>query len=172
MCIARLLPALLCLAALSPMSAVADPIPVAELGERVRERARPSHATLEVDRTVHLGVSYLVESLTVTVGQRVVLQEEALETGWTGRVLDREPVRASLAAGDRTVVVEARLRGKGTGDFAWLSHYTLDVTGRCEVELLRGVTTSVDVALVRKAGPFADFGEGIEVECRSSVQSD
>lgn len=64
------------------------------------------------------------------------------------------------------------LRGKGTGDFARLFHYTLKVTSACEVELLRSATTRVDVALIRRSGPFADFDEGIEVKCRSSVRPD
>ena len=172
MSFARLLPVLLCLATLAPSMASADPVPVAEVVDGVLDRGRRVPATIEVDRTVRLGASYAVEALTVSVGQRVVLQEEQLATGWTGRVLDREPVKASLAPGTRTVRVDATLRGKGTGDFAWLSDYSLEVTGLCEIELLRGTTTRVDVLLVRRAGPFADFGEGIEVECRSGLQLD
>ena len=81
-------------------------------------------------------------------------------------------MRAELSPGEPTLVVDAILRGKGTGDSAWLSHYTLEVSSLCGVELFGGVTTHVDVNLVRRVGPFADFDEGIVVECESSIQLD
>ena len=168
----RTLLALLCAALMAPTLAVADPAQLAEVVSPTTSRSRAVPATIELDREVRLGVRYVVESLTVRVGERVLLSEQELEAGWSGRVADREAVRASMAPGDRAVIVEAILRGKGTGDFAWLSQYSLEVSSLCEVELFRGATTRVDVSIVRRAGPFADFDEGIEVLCSTAVQPD
>ncbi len=168
----RPLLALLFAALLAPTLAAADPVQMAEVAPETRQQSRAVPATIEVDRDVRLGASYVVESLTVSVGQRVLLQEHDLEAGWSGRVADREAVRASMAPGERTVVIDAILRGKGTGEFAWLSQHSLEVSSLCEVELLRGTTTRVDVRIVRRAGPFADFHEGIQVECSAAVKLD
>jgi hypothetical protein len=165
----RLAFALLCASLLAPALAVADPGSGA-VAELSAARTRSFQATLQVDRTVRLGPSYQVDSLTVSVGDRVLARDAELQVSPMGRVAELETVTADLRPGETVVKVDAVVRGKGTGEFAWLSRYSLQVSGRCDIELFRGSTTHVDVLLVRRAGPFADFDEGIEVECRAAVQ--
>ena len=112
-----------------------------------------------------LGPSYRVLSISLATGFGRLGTISEFET----KPKLRKKLQVGLVANvdqrvDR-VKVHVVLRGVGSGDFAWLNDYEYTLTQSCPVDLTRG-PTGLDVRVVRDAGPFADFGEGLAVECR------
>ena len=121
--------------------------------------------SLTVRTAEALGPSYRVLSISLATGFGPLGTITEFET----KPKLRKKLQVGLVAdvdqrADR-VKVQVVLRGVGSGDFAWLNDYEYTLTQPCPVDLTRG-PTGLDVLVVRDAGPFADFGEGLAVECR------
>ena len=127
----------------------------------------PVSASIAIHHADELGPTYAVESVRWSVGGGVIGAEDTFEERPALRRVLREVARAEIAPGSRAMLrIDANLRGRGTGQFAFLNDYSVTVSATCPVALNASSTTHVEVVLVREGGLFADFGEGIGVRCR------
>jgi len=138
---------------------------VAEEAEAAPMIAPGSEARIAVRTADTLGPAYRVTSLDFQVGQQRLPSVTEFETQPKKRKKLKDGPQAVVDARADRVRVKAVVRGFGSGDFAWLNNYEYTLTSFCPVTLQAGEVTQVDVVVVRDAGPMADFGKGLAIEC-------
>jgi len=114
-----------------------------------------------------LGLSYVMESVQYSMGEIVIGNRTEFATKVTERRVATDGPRATVLSGPRDLTIRATIRGKGIGQFSYLNKYLITITGTCPVDMLSGVTTSIDVRVVRNAGVFAEFEDGLDIVCEN-----
>lgn len=130
-------------------------------------RAGDADAGLMVRHADELGPSYVIDSVVYSVGSQIVGNRTDFATKRADRRTPSEGPRATVLAGARELTVQAVLRGRGMGHFAYLNNYRIVVMGTCPVDMLSGMTTTVDVVITRDAGLLAEFEDGLGIDCRA-----
>ncbi len=124
-----------------------------------------SEARIVVRTADTLGPAYRVKSMAFQVGQQRLPTLTEFEARPAKRKQLKDGPQAVVDVRADRVRVKAVVRGVGSGDFAWLNDYEYTLTSSCPVTLVVGEVTQVDVVVVRDAGPMADFGKGLAIEC-------
>ncbi len=135
--------------------------------ESTRSHGPRADAGLLVRHADELGPSYVLHSVTYSVGSQIVGDRTTFETRPALRRIPTDGPRATVLSGPRELTVQAVLRGRGLGQFAYLNRYRIVVTGSCPLSMLSHMTTTVDVVVTRKAGLLAEFEEGLGIDCRN-----
>jgi len=141
----------------------AAPVPVAS----TYAQAVTADAGILVRHADDLGLSYVMESMQYSMGEIVIGNRTEFATKVAERRVASDGPRATVLSGPRDLTIRATIRGKGIGQFSYLNKYLITVTGTCPVDMLGGVTTTVDVRVVRDAGVFAEFEDGLDIVCEN-----
>lgn len=124
-------------------------------------------AELLIRHADDLGPSYKLESVQYSMGSQVVGNRTSFATKRNERRIPTDGPSASVLSGPRELTVQAVIRGVGAGQFSYLNRYRIVVTGTCELDMISGATTAVDVRITRDAGPFAEFEDGLDIACEN-----